>query len=135
MTRRPDLASMEAEAAAMHDPRVRQVALNAETRDHWNAFTGHRAKVTGLLATEPSSGMSRLCVLGAGNCNDLDLAALLRAALSGRIVLLLLTRLLPAALLSKILLPRLLILLALLLIALALLGILVRIRHLSTSLV
>jgi hypothetical protein len=63
------------------------------------------------------------------------LAALLRAALSGPIVLLLLTRLLPAALLSRILLPRLLILLALLLIALALLGILVRIRHLSTSLV
>lgn len=63
----------------MHDPRVRQVAFNAETRDQWNAFTGHRAKVTGLLATEPSSGMSRLCVLGAGNCNDLDLAALLRA--------------------------------------------------------
>ena len=60
---------------------------------------------------------------------------LLRAALSGPIVLLLLTRLLPAALLSRILLPRLLILLALLLIALALLGILVRIRHLSTSLV
>ena len=57
------------------------------------------------------------------------LAALLRAALSGPIVLLLLTRLLPAALLSRILLPRLLILLALLLIALALLGILVRIRH------
>jgi hypothetical protein len=63
------------------------------------------------------------------------LAALLRAALSGPIVLLLLTRLLPVALLSRILLPRLLILLALLLIALALLGILVRIRHLSTSLV
>jgi hypothetical protein len=63
------------------------------------------------------------------------LAALLRAALSGLIVLLLLTRPLPAALLSRILLPRLLILLALLLIALALLGILVRIRHLNTSLV
>jgi hypothetical protein len=62
------------------------------------------------------------------------LAALLRAALSRLIVLLLLTRPLPAALLSRILLPRLLILLALL-IALALLGILVRIRHLSTSLV
>jgi hypothetical protein len=64
------------------------------------------------------------------------LAALLRAAaLSRLIVLLLLTSPLPAALLSRILLPRLLILLALLLIALALLGILVRIRHLSTSLV
>jgi hypothetical protein len=59
------------------------------------------------------------------------LTALLRAALSGLIVLLLLTRLLPAALLSRILLPGLLILLALLLIALALLGILVRIRHLK----
>jgi hypothetical protein len=63
----------------MHDLKARQHAFNVETRDHWNAFAGHRAKVTGLLATETSPGKSRLCVLGAGKCNDLDLATLLQA--------------------------------------------------------
>src|SRR5690348_15383718 len=63
----------------MHDPKVIQIAFNAETRDHWDAFAGHRAKVTGLLTSGGLPGASRLCVLGAGNCNDVDLAALLRA--------------------------------------------------------
>jgi len=50
-----------------------QAELNATSRDRWAAFAPHRARVTALLG-RPGG---RLCVLGAGNGNDLDLAALL----------------------------------------------------------
>jgi hypothetical protein len=55
-----------------------QFASNAESRESWQAFGPHRAKVTGLLRDTAQPGTSRLCVLGAGNCNDLDLNVLLR---------------------------------------------------------
>jgi hypothetical protein len=55
-----------------------QSANNAESRGQWEVFGPHRAKVTGLLRDTPQPGTSRLCVLGAGNCNDLDLNVLLR---------------------------------------------------------
>jgi len=54
-----------------------QVQSNAAGRESWNAFRAHRAKVTELLCGGAGAG-SRLCVLGAGNCNDLDLAWLIR---------------------------------------------------------
>jgi hypothetical protein len=63
----------------MDDPRRRQSTLNSQTRGLWESFTGHRGKVTGLLAAGADAGRSRLCVLGAGNANDLDLPALLAA--------------------------------------------------------
>jgi hypothetical protein len=60
-------ASIKAEAAAMHDPKGRQLAFNAETRDRWDAFAGHRAKVTGLLAAgEDHPGHPRPVVPGDG---------------------------------------------------------------------
>jgi hypothetical protein len=37
----------------------------------WQRFAGHRARMTDLVLTAPGSS---LAVLGAGNCNDLDLA-------------------------------------------------------------
>jgi hypothetical protein len=49
---------------------------NAITRDGWDEFAPHREKVTGLLEAACRSPNDRLCVLGAGNCNDLDLARL-----------------------------------------------------------
>jgi hypothetical protein len=63
----------------MDDPRRRQATLNAQSRSLWDAFAEHRGRVTGLLTAgaEPDPSMSRLCVLGAGNANDLDLPALL----------------------------------------------------------
>jgi len=63
----------------MNDPVQRQAVFNAASHDQWAAFAGHREKVSALLGvgTIPSGG--RLCVLGAGNCNDLDLPALLKA--------------------------------------------------------
>jgi hypothetical protein len=53
---------------------------NRETRDLWGRFEGHRRRVTAeILALAPEGADApggRLCVLGAGNANDLDLEAL-----------------------------------------------------------
>lgn len=57
----------------MNDIRGRQAGFNALSRGQWENFSGHRQKVLKLLAT----GRGRLCVLGAGNGNDLDMKALL----------------------------------------------------------
>jgi hypothetical protein len=59
----------------MNDPRARHQRFNAESRDQWEGFAEHRRRVFDLLA----QGSGRLCVLGAGNGNDLDLASLLEA--------------------------------------------------------
>ena len=56
----------------------RQVAFNAASRGQWEEFADHRRCLTRELARGAAAG-SRLCVLGAGNANDLDLPALLRA--------------------------------------------------------
>ena len=55
----------------------RQVDINATSRDQWEGFAEHRRCLTAALAREAPAGRSRLCVLGAGNANDLDLTALL----------------------------------------------------------
>ena len=62
----------------MNDPRGRQAGFNAESRDQWVGFSGHREKVSALLGVGSEPGGKRLCVLGAGNGNDLDLPALLK---------------------------------------------------------
>ncbi|MEQ9639786.1 MAG: hypothetical protein RIM84_07135 [Alphaproteobacteria bacterium] len=54
----------------------RQSDLNAKSRDLWDDYAGHRAAVTGLLLSRAPFPRARLCVLGAGNANDLDLARL-----------------------------------------------------------
>jgi hypothetical protein len=51
---------------------------NAETRETWDRFRSHRHRVTRLLVDSAATD-ARLAVLGAGNCNDLDLGALLAA--------------------------------------------------------
>lgn len=48
---------------------------NESTEGNGAAFGAHRAQVTSLVL---QAGRGRLCVLGAGNCNDLDLAAVTR---------------------------------------------------------
>src|SRR4051794_13265654 len=52
---------------------------NASTREAWEVSAGHRAQVTQLLreAARDLPAPRRLCVLGAGNCNDLALGMLL----------------------------------------------------------
>jgi hypothetical protein len=48
---------------------------NRDVRDLWQRYQGHRQRVTAeILALAPAGG--RLCLLGAGNANDLDLEAL-----------------------------------------------------------
>ncbi|HEX3697910.1 MAG TPA: hypothetical protein VH374_21230 [Polyangia bacterium] len=53
---------------------------NRETRDLWDLFRSHRQRVTAeILALAPGDNDAsggRLCLLGAGNANDLDLQAL-----------------------------------------------------------
>jgi hypothetical protein len=51
-------------------------APNASTRDAWSWFATHRARVGELLAF---GAAGRLTILGAGNCNDVDLAQARRA--------------------------------------------------------
>src|SRR5262245_40861383 len=55
---------------------AQQIGDNAASRGHWDCYADHRARVTALLRPDPAARPGRLCVLGAGNCNDLDLAAL-----------------------------------------------------------
>lgn len=58
----------------------RQARFNRSTRTHWLDFTPHRARVQELILTGRPPGRSgRFCALGAGNCNDLELAQLLDA--------------------------------------------------------
>jgi hypothetical protein len=57
----------------------RQVGINATSRDQWEAFAEHRRCLTAALAREGAPDRSRLCILGAGNANDLDLPDLLAA--------------------------------------------------------
>ncbi len=60
------------------NPLARQQSdLNASTSDRWDEFSGHRAQVT-RLALAAATPAARICVLGAGNCNDLDLPSLAR---------------------------------------------------------
>lgn len=61
----------------MNELEARQARFNAESRGQWDHFAGHRERVLALLGA--GAGASRLCVLGAGNANDLDLPALLRS--------------------------------------------------------
>jgi hypothetical protein len=63
----------------MNDPRGLQASFNASSRDQWSSFAGHRERVTALLAAGANASCTRLCILGAGNTNDLDLPVLLNA--------------------------------------------------------
>lgn len=53
---------------------TRQLRLNRETLDNWRLYRSHREAVADLICRPPQAASARLCILGAGNCNDLDLA-------------------------------------------------------------
>jgi hypothetical protein len=54
-----------------------QFESNRTTAGDWDLFAAHRARLSALIReAAPSGRPSRLCVLGAGNCNDLDLPSL-----------------------------------------------------------
>ncbi|QDV57145.1 hypothetical protein [Rosistilla oblonga] len=48
---------------------------NLQSRDGWDCARDHRRRVMAMLL-ENASPTKRLCVLGAGNCNDIDLPEL-----------------------------------------------------------
>jgi hypothetical protein len=56
-----------------------QFTLNRSTRDGWESYAGHRRQMSDLIRAA-ASGRPKLCVLGAGNCNDLDLRLLLETS-------------------------------------------------------
>jgi hypothetical protein len=59
-----------------------QARANRSTCDHWSYFASHRAEIQKLVLPEVTpfaSANPRLCVLGAGNCNDVDLKELVAA--------------------------------------------------------
>ena len=53
---------------------TRQLRLNRETLDNWRLYRSHRDAVADLICRPPQPASARACILGAGNCNDLDLA-------------------------------------------------------------
>ena len=53
-----------------------QQRLNAATRANWELFQTHREHLGKLLIESCGSRFKSLCVLGAGNTNDLDLPPL-----------------------------------------------------------
>ena len=54
-----------------------QIASNDSASGHEATFADHRARLTREIAERaPASGRGRLCLLGAGNANDVDLDAL-----------------------------------------------------------
>lgn len=52
-----------------------QIRRNAARREAWSDYADHRAEITARLLAAARSPTDRLCVLGAGNCDDLDLPA------------------------------------------------------------
>lgn len=59
-----------------HKLAAQQARFNRSTRGHWEHFASHRDRIAQLLVADGLGGSGRLCVLGAGNCNDLDLKEL-----------------------------------------------------------
>jgi hypothetical protein len=49
---------------------------NRATSGLWDLYAEHRARLSALIAASATPAGGRLCVLGAGNANDLDLEAL-----------------------------------------------------------
>jgi hypothetical protein len=54
-----------------------QSRMNDSTRGQWDWYAAHRARIERLII--PQSRGGRICILGAGNCNDLDLNWLVQA--------------------------------------------------------
>jgi hypothetical protein len=60
-----------------NDEAEAQVQANLSALGHYADFLEHRWHLTNIaLAAAPASGAATLCILGAGNCFDLDLAGL-----------------------------------------------------------
>jgi hypothetical protein len=58
---------------------ARERQMNQATRNCWELFVTHRRRVTSLLTDDSHEQSGELLIVGAGNCNDLELSALLEA--------------------------------------------------------
>lgn len=58
---------------------ARQILSNQKALPHFESFRDHRARFTEILLPEAGTSSGDLCVLGAGNCYDLDLERLVHA--------------------------------------------------------
>src|SRR5690606_24325663 len=54
----------------------RQLRANRSTQHQWDTFESHREALTSRIVDSAPRGT--LCLLGAGNCNDVDLERLAR---------------------------------------------------------
>jgi hypothetical protein len=77
-TSRSKGAAGGAEADYVHWLRTYYTAANRRSSDSWDAWNRHRDRLTStILESVPAQGPGRrLCLLGAGNCNDVDLRRL-----------------------------------------------------------
>jgi hypothetical protein len=50
-----------------------------ENDAEWSLYSGHRERFTEAVLATAKTGTARLCILGAGKCNDLDLGRLAQA--------------------------------------------------------
>jgi hypothetical protein len=58
---------------ASHPLVAGQLGNNQDTRLAWQQFSGHRLKVMNLIKAARHEDAASIAILGAGNCNDLDL--------------------------------------------------------------
>ena len=61
-----------------------QAKMNRSTRGQWDWYAHHRRMIERLII--PESREQRICILGAGNCNDLDLKWMAQAYAEARLV-------------------------------------------------
>lgn len=57
-------------------PDALQIRMNRDSARSWPLYEAHRKHVTRLVVSATLAPGGRLCILGAGNCNDVDLARL-----------------------------------------------------------
>lgn len=55
-----------------------QKESNRASLKYFSHFENHRAQLTELIVNSASAGLGRICILGAGNCFDMDLAQLVK---------------------------------------------------------
>ena len=77
-SRRPgEAAAVVIKPGKLADAVAEQISSNESATGHEATFADHRARLTREIAERaPAAGGGRLCLLGAGNANDVDLDAL-----------------------------------------------------------
>jgi hypothetical protein len=72
----PHRTGVEVDDGTTNELADAQRRLNRSSAGRWELFSAHRERLTDLIIRHLPGPHSRVCVLGAGNCNDLDLTRL-----------------------------------------------------------